>query len=904
MPTTVLNKPETAVKSGETRSVFFPACLAITFLVALALRLWFNFYGSHMNAYAMGDAYEYLSNARALQTFIADVPPGFLSNAAAAMLPGTAPALIATVKSQLAPLGGFAISGPVYPIVLLWSYIISGHAVDVSSWQAPIIAQCIITALTCVFVSLGTAKAWDKNIGIVAGVLTALYPAFIVNSGRLYTENLACLILAILCWLVISVICSEKRDAGDTGFQPASTAFFALIGFTLAALQLTRSVMFLLAPIMLLATVSAVPRRQRLQLGVILAVCYVLALLPWMAFGKLAWGNGSPIVDRVGHYNFVVGNDVDAQGFLGYPYPDVYGIEQKSLLTLGKEAYNRSHSRFFSLNLDKPARLLKFPWNDFRASIGPLTQFGQVLIHQLLLLFSALGVLIALCVGYPKQQSGRQLASRLVIAAVGAVQATYLLFITIPRYNLTVMPILLIFAAAGFVTIARTIKTGPAQKASLMVAGASLLLFVAERFCNEVPMLLGCAIKILALTALLAGLFKLIDVLQGYRLAAKIAAAVLAISLIPSLCLPIRAHGRWYEQAITLSDRNPTVTQTITIPASAGNRPLFLAIDSDGWKPLRDDLRFEINGHPVSGPIIPQLPLLQDLRQPAIRNAEAIWDFEWVFNCLTRVGGICNGDVRQWFLLPIPSDFVTGDTVTVRVTAAPGKSAKLFASQTSAGNRISIPSFTKASYEKAFYGVENDDGLNDSRFDQRITVPGPRQPVHVNLRVVAAPLESAGSAGILPALTKQFPSRHLRSDESVTAQLTNLPTFSPTDTWLIRLRGKVHSSTGAAKPGITLVVNAKDPTGKPITYSSPWTPSIMDAGPSPSSFDIAFPLIPSSIGHSIDSFQTTFYGDSPINHPVSETLAKPTKPDVTFDSLSLEISRMPQLPPAPKLEVY
>jgi hypothetical protein len=149
MSATLLEQPIATTQPVPKASWFFPACLAASFLIALSLRIWFNFYGSHMNAYAMGDAYEYLSNARALQTFLAN--------------PHSTP---------LSSLSGFAISGPIYPIVLLISYVLCGHAVDVSNWQIPIVAQCILTSLTCIFIGLATAKAWDRTIGGTAAIST------------------------------------------------------------------------------------------------------------------------------------------------------------------------------------------------------------------------------------------------------------------------------------------------------------------------------------------------------------------------------------------------------------------------------------------------------------------------------------------------------------------------------------------------------------------------------------------------------------------------------------------------------------------------------------------------------------------------------------------------------------
>ena len=111
-----------------------------------------------------------------------------------------------------------------------------------------------------------------------------------------------------------------------------------------------------------------------------LAIGFACVALPWLAFQKVAFGDASLIVDRVGHYNFFVGNNTDTQGWLSVPYPDGRGIEEKPLHGIsGEEAYQRNPSHWWSLlPVDKPLRLFQFPWNDYRTPIDRLGFKGQV----------------------------------------------------------------------------------------------------------------------------------------------------------------------------------------------------------------------------------------------------------------------------------------------------------------------------------------------------------------------------------------------------------------------------------------------------------------------------------------------------------------------------------------------
>src|SRR5262249_35133142 len=65
--------------------------------------------------------------------------------------------------------------------------------------------QAVLGALTCVLVYFVGRQLAGRRVGVVAGLLTALYPPLILFTGRLLTETLALflfwLALAFLAWV-------------------------------------------------------------------------------------------------------------------------------------------------------------------------------------------------------------------------------------------------------------------------------------------------------------------------------------------------------------------------------------------------------------------------------------------------------------------------------------------------------------------------------------------------------------------------------------------------------------------------------------------------------------------------------------------------------------------------------
>src|SRR5271170_2419930 len=147
----------------------------IIFGVALILRLWFNFIAPHINISNACDAWEYLSNAAAIAQ-LKYLPASFWSNCLAFLTGSTS--TYESIHSQLQALQGLSNSGPAFPLFLVGCFLVTGLPFDLANWSVPVAGQAIVSSLTCLLVADIASKAWSKKVGILSGLIAAIYPGF------------------------------------------------------------------------------------------------------------------------------------------------------------------------------------------------------------------------------------------------------------------------------------------------------------------------------------------------------------------------------------------------------------------------------------------------------------------------------------------------------------------------------------------------------------------------------------------------------------------------------------------------------------------------------------------------------------------------------------------------------
>jgi 4-amino-4-deoxy-L-arabinose transferase-like glycosyltransferase len=900
-----------AVSSVARSSVY-----ALIFSVSLLINVWFNFFTVHVDCSRACDASEYLRDAGGLLNLVNACCHGSIGGASAGVTAGLGQtttlqtaALIAasqsaglvttvqhtaglpaTVGAALSNLKELSQGGPIFPAFIAFCFAIAGT----HSPAAAVLGQCILAALAAVFVALTASRAWDSRVGFTAGFIQAVYPGFIVNSGRLYSESFSVFLSCAIAWLVVRSI------------QRNSTAFeMFLLGVSLYSLQLTRSIC-LLVTVICAPFVLAGQRGKRLASVALITGGFLIVMLPWLFLQHAAVGKSSVFVNRVGQYNAFIGNNVASQGWLSFPYPDGRGIEKKTVIAVIDDAAKENCGRWAQLMLDKPVRLFKLSWNDFRMPIGPISPAVQNWFHQSLLILAALGVPLSMIglfapvsrIGistavtdsdtatsdpeprnnittYEREEKTR-MRSRMFLLCTFLVAFANLFFITVPRYNLQFMPVIVMFAAAALVGIQRSSTSYPRSSAVLCVSIAMVLVFantdlmpfvISAAGSVSTSVILCSSFKALSLLFVVVAVVRLLSLCSPQVKSARIAAIVLGLLLAPFTCLPLRAHGHPYEWSCPFDQPGQVIEQSVSVPLNSlpalRTKQPYLLIDANGIGAVASGCEIEINGIRVTGPVIPSIAAVQDYSQlrhiaavqddSLVRHIAAVnsrlshnvagsfyWEGEYIFDCMTTIMQKSPADIRQWFLVPVPSVVIEKLCATpmgaqaaqlnIRLRrTAPLEGAMVFGNYRRDAKKFEMPSLNKYSWEKAFYGVENAAGLTDSRFDTKSSIT----PVWSNADLSREPGTQSGAYSIrllIPAKGDVIGAEKIgdatANISELSKEVSNLPSGNRGDILVCH----VHFDRTNPSMKTRLLFNCGDGS-RTLQYVSPWLPRTMPNGP-------------------------------------------------------------------------
>ncbi len=832
------------------------------FALSLAFRLWFNFAFPHINNAGAADGSEYLRLAESLRQFFSHQ------------------------GSELSILSGFKQAGPVFPLFLLFCQQAGSIFGNFPAWVAPVFGQCVLAAAADVFLCLTANLFWGRNAALCCALFTILYPASLINSGRLYAESFSTSICTIVLYLMCRGFVGEKRK----GLQ-----LFAL-GFGLASLQLARSVMILLSFLSLPLTFFQERKSGAVKSLVWLLLAMSLVLIPWLFAQKAIFNKASLVVDRVGNYNLFVGTNPDISGWLSYPYPDGTGVEKRSAISVLAENVRRSPSRFARLMLDKPYRLGKFPWNDFRTDAGIFNYTLQVLFHQLLLLLCAVGI----CLAFVRNDDGSTLdesifKGRLLLLLYLASHVIYFCFITVPRYNMTATPVLILLAAAGAAAFVSLFRKNAASGAILSTA---LLVFFLSARLNEIGLLYRlsgnpfvslsvlCLLKGLCAAVFFFLLWQLFPQPAQRRVPALSVHLCLACLAVLLVVYPARANGRAFEWECGLNQKGDRIIQQINLSKDdldkLKNEQLYVLIDTDGARDFVENGQARVNGEVLRGPLIPGIALTQDFSaEKQMSKGQIYFECEWIYDCMTQAAGIASSGIRQWFVMAVPEAAVqkmlNSGSLTVEIENITGAHPfKIF------GNYLKenmYPSIHSSSWEKAFYGVESDRGFTDSRYDVKLDLarhtsasfaskngnlngdlsptPGLQSGTY-NLLLTGAKKESSKLNNQKVVLSEPLPLKVCipsGATKMFSAGISSRLPANANEIWLFRMKGKSFSlkNNVVVEPKINVLLT--DKSGQTLVYPSRWLPRFLPNQASPVCFDYCFPMMPSLLKEKVASVQ-------------------------------------------------
>ncbi|MBX9692910.1 MAG: glycosyltransferase family 39 protein [Cyanobacteria bacterium] len=935
----------------QTREGFgFLAVGIAVFALAFLLRLWFGLCDGHSQIVFACDASEYLRDAKGLSE-LATRSSDFWMNCIAS---GDK----SEVHKAFEHLRELRQAGPVFPLFLSLSFLVFNCPVAAKLWFAPVVAQAVITSLTCVLIAFLGRVTWNLPVGVVAGISAALYPAFIVNSARMYSESFSCFLLCLVVALLIPAIRSSSFYLKNS----------LALGAVLAMLQVTRSVMVLITGAVLLYAGVTAWRQRKVGGFVALVVGMALVMAPWLAFQELSFGKSSVLVDRVGHYNLFIGTCMDSQGWLAYPYQDGRGIEKHGLLSLLAREARKSPERFLRLMMDKPVRLFKVPWNDFRTNIGIFDYNKQILFHQLLLLFAAIGISLAF-LRSTSAPANRDWSIRAMFLSIILMHLVYLFFITVPRYNLTAMPFVILFSAAGATSLVSLVKRRQTRVlGSVLASGIALAMLIGQVETSSlqpswasstVGMAILVGVRVLVMLSIFACLYLCACCFNYPNRLARGITAVLCFLVLPFYALPLRAHGRLYEWRAPIGDSMPIVEQQITIPQEklsvAGSKTCYLIVDCDDWQLLGSRVKVLVNDCPIDGPVLPLFTFLQNLDEMKAEGKSHYLECEHIFNMLCHASQMTNLDLRQWFAVPINPSIMSRITssengvMRVKLVACKPIESSLFGSSIDSHGGLRYPSVEKVSWEKAFYGVESSYGLTDIRFETKLArslkqetkdlsaIEGV-QSGQYNIRLIVPGAGQAGEAYRIKSRQSTVPQG---GEISVSLSAGELPKYDRSSLWTFRVCGcinvgascaatptefsqvgsssvvdvaggsirsaqssanrQVDQSSRSAVPChdalpivVRLEVRSKDEQGKEHVYNSPWIPDKLEVVSGRNQFSFSAPFAPVALPGKLQSVLVRLKSDQKFS--LRNERASAT-------SLSLDVFSLPNIPTSYGFEV-
>ncbi len=716
-----------------------------------------------------------------------------------------------------------------------------------------------------------------------------------------------------------------------------------LLGASCGVVQLTRPVLTLLSLCIVPSVLAQTTRRQKLLTSLFCSAGLVLVLGPWVCWQTVATGHPSLLVDRLGTYNYFIGNDPFTGGWLSAPLQMLDSIRNKGLSQVVMESVMSNPVDFSRRALDKISRLFELPLNDFRVAIGPFTPGAQALLHQVLLVLSGIGITLSLFLGSAYKSPERtQVVCRLLILWAILIHFAYLPFNSLARYALPAMPLVTAFAAAGVFELAQLARFASSRRQFCLLATASLL-FLCVLKSNFIPVLasmlgpdkvtvcliLSCTFKTLSLLFLTGSLWICIEKLQGNKKFAKCTAVLLALFVLIPSCLQLRAHGRWQEWQHTLSEPGDKAVETIQLNSALCNelsgRQCYLLVDADGWQSFFKSASIRVNGEQLKSPIIPGISLPDCIFWYADEaGGKVTRHYEQIFAALALGTGISLADIRQWFLLPLPSTAFKQEQLQIEIEQSGTTPIKLFGTYPTKSTVLQIPNVYNYSWEKVFYGVENDKGLSDSRIDSaisRATCPPQRidlsnesglQCGNYNIRLLASPAAQSTTNQFLRSIYCSTANRNetlVSGLESHHTSLKNLPKETstlawqiPEQLWLVRISGRVKAESAGCLPSTGVTIESKDKTGKIHTYNSPWIPVVRDNVNQWVPFDFAFPVNTRAFPGELSSIDIHCHAIDPAIASISPAL--PRNLDARFADLKLEILSMPSLPTAQGYKVY
>ncbi|MBU6451185.1 MAG: hypothetical protein KGS72_05380 [Cyanobacteria bacterium REEB67] len=554
---------------------------------------------------------------------------------------------------------------------------------------------------------LGRRLGAGRKLSLIAGLLLGLNPATIVSASQFLTEQLTVTVLLTFTLTTTGALPRGKLNGGEKPSFFQYGAYIILGALCTLVLHL-KTALFPSVTLVLLLALIARKNSLRLRANIIVAMAmgFFIALVPWLAFSKVASGNGRMSLgpNRVPSINLAVGMDLDSDAWgVAPPTDSVMPIIFDKPSAIVASLWQGDQFKMSCLFLRKTARLFAYSWNDFGWSVFGLNWYWQCLLQRLLLCGAMLGMIYLL---FQEKLLHNHFATltnvdflKLTILLMVAGHFIFVPFETQPRYGYSAVPFLILLTLVG------AQKLRKAQLFPYLYASLSLCLLILASSDLTGPIFAltrtieTAQIAIHLLWALIFGLLAWSAITISHRafLSSKLK-SVLTIALGTTFafaCLTMAAVGEPPPEWVCETNKS-TVSRALKIPTalSAHWQHNFTSekswaaalIDSDEYL---SDATVKINGIKALG--APRLLL----------DVEQAYAFQSTIKELSvlaaRTRGEKESSLRQWRLVQLPAsalDLKSGNNVlTVEAGAKPLKLYGQYRySGSKAADKLFIPS--------------------------------------------------------------------------------------------------------------------------------------------------------------------------------------------------------------------
>lgn len=389
------------------------------------------------------------------------------------------------------------LNGPILPGLGALYFTLLGKTPSLIDMRAPIVLQAVLHALASATLALaGWRMLGKKPIGLIGGLLFALYPAAILGAGRFLSETISTLAIAANM-AACGFLLKDRESINSKGsLQISSFSAFAL-GLTAALIILLKPALapgIALELISVFGLLAAITRSTKAitKAATFSVIGLALTFSPWLLYTQIATGHLHLTPQRNPTFNIAAGLNPETDGWSALPETPLVGMfaETDGAAAVAYSMFKLDQSDFFSRMMRKPARLFQYPWNDTRFNLLGIGGLAfQIIWHQGLISLAFLGMLFFLSqplkVRDTSQESNSNASQnfQLVCSAsfiLVCAHLTYLPFVANSRYGFTAMPCLFLFSTLYIANLCET-----RRKAAFLYTCFSVALLMAAYSFND-----------------------------------------------------------------------------------------------------------------------------------------------------------------------------------------------------------------------------------------------------------------------------------------------------------------------------------------------------------------------------------------------------------------------------------